>query len=159
MPERYQNRERYYQDTIDDLENIGVSIQWYPRDTGPSMKLVPTLERFLDHTSDTTTYELVICIDDDLLLDPNMVLAYKSFFQKAGPCVASQRVSKFPENKNISYILGVNTIAMHTSLITKELVQDLIQFNAQHECRMHDDVALIMALHKHQVPILQGPAF
>jgi hypothetical protein len=48
LPERYQNRERYFQDSVDDLENMGVRVQWHPNDSGPSMKLVPTLQGFLD---------------------------------------------------------------------------------------------------------------
>lgn len=119
------------------------------------MKLVPTLERLLENRD----YEIVICIDDDLLLDPNMVTAYKRFYAQETPCVSSQRVLKFNENPNIQYILGVHTIAFHSSVVTKELVQDLKKFNAQKECRMHDDVALIMALHKHKVPIKKGPDF
>ena len=101
----------------------------------------------------------MICIDDDLLLGHDMILKYKSFFANHGPCVASQRVSQFSENKEIAYILGVNTIAIHTSLITPKLVQDLKEFNAKEGCKMHDDIALIMALHKHGLPIRQGPSF
>lgn len=55
------------------------------------MKLVPTLEACL---ADPDAYEIVVCIDDDVLIGHDMILKYKAFFQREGPCIASPVVSK-----------------------------------------------------------------
>jgi hypothetical protein len=92
------------------------------------MKLIPTLERNTDAT-------ILVSIDDDVILGPAMIPMYKDFFSQQGPCIASRQVQTMPGDSSISYILGVNVIALHRQLITSEFIKDLKAFNQLSACR------------------------
>lgn len=156
LPYKFRNKDAYCQDSIAKIQFIitNLKIFWYPDDTGPIMKTLPTFQR-LNKLYKSHQFHWIVSLDDDVIYDASIIHDIVHLEKDA---VYSGTVHKeiFDNGTSMSLIFGVSGIAWPASMVPQliEAIQDLSSKNG---CKYHDDYVHSISLNYFKKKVQQRP--
>lgn len=167
LPKYYRNKLQgglYKKDDIDFVSSVDSRIKIFrpSEDIGPMTKIIPTLQRIKDSKA------IIISIDDDIgypynlisLLIYNSVVKQREMFTGAGFVFGDYPGSDFdrklwPQKKSSKYVdivEGWGGIAYKKSLITNQMIKEILELNkVSTTCKLSDDFTISYVLAAHGV--------
>jgi hypothetical protein len=146
LPRLYRNKLAYCQNDIKYLleKYDNVKVFYFDYDTGPILKILPTLKRFLG------TKYTVISIDDDSWY------ANTTFLNVPFRSICSGTIT---ESLGLEMPNGVETISYPMPLISLKFIEFLEKTVKDPNCKLHDDFCIAAAIEYNRIPLIQRPIY
>lgn len=122
-------------------------VNHFGKDYGPISKLLPTIA-----LADKPT-DVIITLDDDTLYESEHIIALCLEHLKYPDAVISNKAGPNIWNMKMHNVNGFTGVLYPVRLLTPDVITTMLEYNQIKQCRIHDDMTISMALHKHHVPI------
>jgi hypothetical protein len=151
LPDRFRNRVEYKHSEIESLQLEIPNLKVFQGgvDIGPGMKLLPTLQRL--HFDAKL---VLFTIDDDVLLQSECVQKMIDKCKQEQSVITQLVFEPSWQDIKIGMVYGSRGVAYPMSRMSKQVVDDLASILSVKQCAVHDDMAIGLALHKNQIPIV-----
>jgi hypothetical protein len=122
-------------------------VNHFGKDHGPISKLLPTIALANNST------DVIITIDDDTLYESENIIALCNQHMNNPDCIISNKAGPNIWNLKMRNVNGFTGVLYPVRLLTADVINTMLDYNQIKQCRIHDDMTISMALHKHRVPI------
>ena len=141
-------------EAYDELELMHLSkafdklhINRFGKDIGPLSKMLPTCSVA---TRDT---DVIITVDDDTLYTSDIIIDLCAKHMNEPKHVISHSNGPNVWNLKWTNVLGFQGVLYPRAILNTAVLTTMLEYNNIKQCRIHDDMTISMALHKHKIPI------
>lgn len=122
-------------------------VHHFGEDHGPLSKLLPTLQ-LADRPDD-----VIITVDDDTLYTTDIITDLCREHIKWPNAVVSHINGPNIWNMRLTNVNGFTGVLYPRHILDAAVVNTMLEYNTIKQCRIHDDMTISMALHKHGISI------